>query len=111
MAIEERFAALAREFAAFPDVDVPDASSPRTFGSGALKVNGSIFAMVSGDHLVLKLPRDRVAALIGKGTGAPFDGGTDRPMKEWLTVIADEGTWVALAHEALDFVRSKSRGG
>ena len=46
--VEEHLAALVEEFAGCPDVDVPDASSRRRFGSDALKVNGSIFAMVVG---------------------------------------------------------------
>ena len=110
METEERFAALVEEFAAFPDVEVPAEASRRTFGSDALKVHGSIFAMVSGGHLVVKLPRPRVDTLIADGTGAPFDAGKGRPMKEWLTVVAeDDETWRALTGEALTFVRSKSR--
>ena len=108
METEERFAALVQELAAQPDVEAPGESSRRRFGSDALKVNGSIFAMVTGGRLVVKLPRDRVDALIGDGTGAPFDNGKGRPMKEWLTVVdEDDQTWVALSREALDFVRSK----
>jgi hypothetical protein len=70
-----------------------------------LKVNGSIFAMVTGGSLVVKLPRHRVEALIADGTGAPFESGRGRPMKEWLSVTADDhATWLALSREALDFV-------
>ena len=109
---QERFAALAEELAGCPGVEVPGGSSRRTFGSTALKVNGSIFAMVAGDRLVVKLSRDRVDALIDAGTGLPFDGGKARPMKEWVAVVDDdEATWAALAREALDFVRSRSRPG
>lgn len=112
MDTEERFAALAEKFAAFPDVEVPSQSSQRRFGSAALKVNGSIFAMVTGGRLVLKLPRERVDALVGSGTGAPFGAGKGRPMREWVTVAdddEDEETWLTLTGEALNFVRSTSR--
>jgi hypothetical protein len=53
----------------------------------------------------VKLPHDRVSTLISTGAGAPFDAGKGRPMKEWLTVTAeDRDSWLALAREALDFV-------
>ena len=103
----ERFAALVGEFAAQPDVEAPGDSNRRRFGADALKVNGSIFAMVVGGRLVVKLPRERVDALIGDGTGAPFASGKGRPMKEWLTVVDEDlHRWLALSREALDFVRS-----
>lgn len=108
MSTEERFAALIEEFAGRPDVEVPGESARRRFGSEALKVNGSIFAMVTGGRLVVKLPRDRVDALIASGTGRPFDSGKGRPMKEWLAVADDDpATWTALAGEALEFGRSR----
>ena len=60
---------------------------------------------------MVKLPRNRVDALIGAGTGVSFRSGKGSPMKEWVTVAADdEPTWSALAGEALDFVRARSTG-
>src|SRR5260370_1345853 len=80
-------------------------SGRRGFGSDALLVNGHIFAMVSRGHLVLKLPRDRVAALLAEGVGAPFDAGKGTPMIQWLMLDArTEGGWLALADEAAGFV-------
>ncbi|MEA2702577.1 MAG: hypothetical protein QOD63_522 [Actinomycetota bacterium] len=112
METEDRFAALVEEFADCADVEVPGGSRRRTFGSNALRVNGAIFAMLSGDRLVVKLSRDRVDALISAGTGLPFDGGKGRPMKEWVVVADDdEMTWLTLGREALAFVRSRSRTG
>ena len=111
---EERFHALADEFRASPGVMVPGEPGRRGFGSSALKVNGSIFAMIAGGLLVVKLPHDRVTALIGSGAGEPFDAGKGRAMKEWLTVTADdEESWLSLTREALIFVGSahhSSRG-
>lgn len=104
---EERFNALVDEFRARPGVSVPGEPGRRGFGSSALKVNGSIFAMLSGGRLIVKLPHDRVDTLIGSGAGTPFDAGKGRAMKEWLAVTADdEESWLALAREALDFVGS-----
>ena len=92
--------------------EVPGESSRRRFGSDALEVNGTIFAMVTGGRLIVKLSRDQVESLIASGTGAPFNAGKGRPMKEWLTVVDDDQeTWLMLAHEALDFVRSRPRRG
>ena len=109
MTAEERFAVLAEAFAGVPGVELPGSSGTRGFGSQALKVDKSIFAMVTGGGLVVKLPPDRVEALIAEGTGAPFDGGKGRPMKEWLAVTAEDAdAWLALANEALEFVRSRS---
>lgn len=89
---------------------MPGESGQRRFGSTALTVDGSIFAMLTAGRLVVKLPRDRVTKLIEGGTGGPFGAGKGRPMKEWLTFASDdEETWLALAREALDFVGSRRR--
>lgn len=77
----------------------------RGFGRSALRVNGSIFAMLVRDRLVLKLPRDRVSALVDAGEGVHFDANKGKPMKEWLCLDSgSEQSWDALAREALDFV-------
>jgi hypothetical protein len=82
----------------------PPGSAGR-FGSRALKVRGSIFAMVVGGHLVVKRPATGFAELIADGRRGPFDAGKGRPMKEWLTVLVDDpSTWRGLAEEALEFV-------
>ena len=101
----QRFAALVDSFAGEPGVTLPNEQGNRGFGSSAWKVNGSIFAMLARGRLVVKLPRDRVNALIRDGTGGPFDAGKGTPKKEWLTVWRDdENTWHALAREAHAFV-------
>lgn len=53
-------------------------SGRRGFGSGALQVNGRIFAMLSSGRLVVKLPPDRVISLIASGEAGPFDAGRGR---------------------------------
>ena len=83
----------------------------RRFGSSALKVNGSIFAMLTRDELVLKLPQARVRELISEGAGRPFDAGKGTPMKEWVMLADDDlDTWQALAEEALAFVGASRAG-
>jgi hypothetical protein len=76
------------------------------FGSGALTVNGRIFAMLSSrGEFVVKLPRERVEALVASRAGAPFDAGKGRPMKEWLAVNPRARvSWTDLADEARRFV-------
>lgn len=82
---------------------MPPAAHGSGFGSHALKVDGSIFAMHVRGHLVVKLPRVRVLELIADGIGGPFDANTGTPKKEWLTVL-DVASWRALADEAYAFV-------
>src|SRR5262249_17845406 len=81
-----RFAALARAFPHQPDGSVPDAqtSSKRTFGSNGLRYKGRILAMLSRDRLVVKLPRQRVDALVAAGDGQRMISGGGREMRAWL---------------------------
>jgi TfoX/Sxy family transcriptional regulator of competence genes len=106
MSAAERFASLADQFGGVADVTLPGDGGGRGFGSSALRVGGSIFAMLSHGRLVVKLPSARVAALIEDGTGEAFTAGKTAPMKQWLTLTTeDPAAWLALAGEALDFVR------
>jgi hypothetical protein len=104
----DQFEQLIAGFARRPGVTAP-AGERRRFGSSALTVNGSIFAMLTRDELVLKLPRARVTELISEGAGRPFDAGKGTPMKEWVVVAdPDLATWRELAEEALGFVGAAS---
>ena len=102
----ERFETLVATFAGTPGVTLPE-DGGRRFGATALKVHGAIFAMQVQGELVLKLPRERVAALIESGSGGPFSSGKGTPMREWVTVVEPPDGDEALAREALDFVRSQ----
>ena len=103
----DRLAALVDALADEPDVTPPDTTGPRRFGSRALKVDGAAFAMVVRGALVLKLPEDRVAALLAEGRGGPF-GGRARPYREWVALADGEpATDLPLAREALAFARSR----
>lgn len=83
------------------------ATSTRRFGSTALRVHDRIFAMVSRGRLVLKLPLERVAELIGSGAGDTYDAGKGRPMRGWVSLKAGrQDDLVDLATEAQEFVDS-----
>jgi hypothetical protein len=102
---EERYAALVEEFLGDKDVE----QSGRGFGSDALQVRGKIFAMLSSQgRFVVKLPRQRVDALVASGDGERFDPRRDgRVMKEWLALAPTSSLeWLPLAQEARVFVAS-----
>ena len=98
-----KYSEVAQAFARRTDVSVRD---EKGFGSGALKVNGKIFAMSSlKGEFVVKLPKTRIDELLASGMGKRFEPRPGRVMKEWL-VPADEGVdWIELAKEACDFVK------
>jgi hypothetical protein len=111
---DQRFAALLAAFAADPElaaiVEAFEAGrgERRKFGANGLKVNGRIFAMLVRGQLVVKLPRQRVEALVASGQGEPFDPGHGRKMREWVTVLSPAVSWVDVAREAHDFVAASA---
>jgi hypothetical protein len=106
--IEKRFAAIVSALRGKHGVTAPsgEAGGRKAFGSSALKVKDKVFAMVSSKgEFVVKLPRDRVDALVTSGDGVRFDPGHGRIMKEWVVVSPTSRLdWLALATEAMGFV-------
>ena len=104
----DRFDDIVTAFVGRPGVTPPDAGAPRRFGSDALRVNGSVFCMISsGQRFVVKLPAEHVQELIAASTGEPFRAGKKSPMRQWL-VVTDPATglWESLAEEAYAFTRA-----
>ena len=96
---ESRFALVVNAFA--DDRQVVPPGTGKEFGSGALKVNGKIFAMISSKgEFVVKLSEERVNELVAADKGSRFDPGRGREMKEWLVVTAHHTLWIPLAKEA-----------
>jgi hypothetical protein len=103
MTPEERFEDLVDEMPALPGVT--STTSGRGFGRSALRVHNKIFAMFVRGNLVLKLPKDRVDALVAAGEGVRFDANKGTPMKEWFALDPDSPlSWLDLATEACTFV-------
>jgi len=102
---EDRYEELIGELVGVAGVTPPDGGSG--FGRSALRFQRKIFAMLVRGRLVLKLPAERVDALIAAGEGARFDANKGTPMKEWFGLDPESGLpWLPLAREALDFARS-----
>ena len=71
-----------------------------------LRVGKEFLALVDykGSGMVVKLPRDRVAALIDEGVGQPF-GPAGKVFKEWVAIPKpDKRRWRKLLHEGVAFV-------
>jgi hypothetical protein len=107
---EKRFAKLVAAFAGDPalaeiarEYERRRAKGGGKFGDNGLKVAGKIFAMLSRDRFVVKLPWERVDELVAAGQGEPFTSG-GRTMKEWLVVTGARQSWLKLAREACAFV-------
>ena len=100
---QERFDELVAEFVAIKGVTPPGETAG--FGSGALRIDGKIFAMFVRGRLVVKLPKVRVDELVEAGEGDRFDANKGTPMKEWLSLDpASRLAWRPLIQEAFAFV-------
>lgn len=101
VSVQDRFNDIVSTFVGRPGV-TPPVGGPRRFGSDALRVNGSVFCMISsGERFVVKLPAVRVRELIDASVGEPFRAGKKSPMRNWLVVTDDApGRWESLAEEA-----------
>lgn len=84
----------------------PTITEGTIMGFPCLRISGDFFASVEhkGTRLVVKLPKERVKALIAEGLGEPFAPG-GRVFKEWMAVpftLAE--TWPTRLQEARAFV-------
>jgi hypothetical protein len=105
VAAVKRYSSVVDELLKCADV-TKGSPTKKGFGSEALQVKGKIFAMLSSQRqFVVKLPRDRVDALVAARRGSRFDPGHGRLMKEWFVCGAGlERDWMALAREAFSYV-------
>src|SRR5262245_46668261 len=104
---DEQYARLVEAFMSEPEVSLGVAGKKGS-GASALRINTKIFAMLVNGKLVVKLPRQRVDALIAAGAGERFDPGHGRLMKEWIALEpSTETAWLTLAREAHTFVTTQ----
>jgi hypothetical protein len=96
------FESLCDEYASVSGITLPTGGTG--FGSKAIKINKSIFAMLVDDRIVVKLPAARVTQLISAGDGVPFDAGKGKSMKEWVGLTVDDQASRKLVAEAMAFV-------
>lgn len=84
----------------------PDVTQSKKRGLGAgLRIHGKVFAMLAKGKLVVKLPQQRVQALIAAGEGEPYYAGNGRMTKEWVAIDPTSAAeWLPLASEAMEFV-------
>jgi hypothetical protein len=105
---EERFDDLVSELLGLPGVTPPGGSG---FGRSALRVHNKMFAMLVRGQLVVKLPKERVDALVDAREGDNFDANKGTPMKEWFALSPESALdWTPLAREALAFVGGQQKG-
>ncbi len=82
--------------------------------SGALRglmLDGKSFGMSTHGRFVLKLDEERVAALVARGDGQPFEASAGRAMKGWIEITGAKSNWVALAKEAHRLAAAAGKSG
>lgn len=81
----------------------------RMFSSeNVLSVNGKIFAMLTKNKFVVKLPKERADELVKKGVAMNWGPGTRRVMKEWVSIEGGKISWIDVAGEAYQFVKRRA---
>ncbi|MEZ5097202.1 MAG: hypothetical protein R2731_14530 [Nocardioides sp.] len=87
----------------------PLVSRSTMMGYPCVRYAGRFFASYAAreDALVVKLPRERVAALVETGAGDPF-APAGKVFREWLLLPEpDRDRWRELLAEALEFARGQ----
>ena len=77
------------------------------FGSKGLRTGKKFFATWWHEQLVVKLPAERAAELVGAGQAQPFEPMPGRAMNGWV-VVAETADWPPLVDEARAFVDAQS---
>ena len=83
----------------------PGITRSTMMGYPCLRANGAFFACVerATGHLIVKLPGQRVAALVAAGQALPF-APSGRTFREWAAFpVADPAEWRALLAEGREF--------
>lgn len=95
----ERFAEIVASYR-----DQPSIGLGRMMRAEGLQVHGKVFAFLSGENLIVKLPHDTIGGLIDGGRASPYLVGK-RTMREWAEIpITETANWSELAEQARTFV-------
>lgn len=82
----------------------------RLFGFDCLRVAGKVFAKLDRDAIVLRLPVERIEALLSRGSIAPYASSRGRAWTDWATVrSATDDELHAMAVEARRFTAKLPR--
>ncbi len=88
--------------------DRPDVTVGRALSNMGLMTGGKLFAFIKDGGLVLKLPANRIDALIESNGADRFERGQGTPMREWIVMPAStSANWPDLVREACDFVAGR----
>ena len=100
MSIEQLFTQLLNHFLSQKEVKKQ---------GNSLKYKKKMFLMLNNERFIVKLPAERVAALIESGEGLPYDAGTGKQLKEWLIISRiDLESWIKFGEEAKAFAQTLS---
>jgi hypothetical protein len=89
-----------------PLLERSNVSRSTMMGLPCLRVDGAFFASCDRrtGHLLVKLPQERVEALVAAGRAEPF-APAGRRFREWAAIPHSHAPdWPALLDDALDFV-------
>ena len=102
---EEQFRAIRDGY-----IDRPGVTTGTGFGGNdGLRIDGRIFAMLVRGELVVKVPKERAAELVEHVEGRPFEPGTGRVMRQWVSVPVDRAdAWRGLVDEAFAYVGERA---
>jgi hypothetical protein len=91
--------------------DDPRVEDGTIMGGRCARVSGEFLALVDfkGSGLVVKLPRERVDALISAGTGQPF-APAGKVFREWIAIPdRNRRRWRTLLREGITFVAPEQK--
>lgn len=70
----------------------------------SLKIKRKMFVFLNKENITVKLPKKRVSELLESGEGLPYDPGSGKIMKEWVTIpLESSDKWTAFVKEGMKF--------
>ena len=76
----------------------------------SLKIKKKMFVMFNKGRFIVKLPKDRVAALLDSQEGQPYDPGTGTIMKEWVIIPEQHSDkWIDYTTEAKQYAETLAK--